>query len=235
MLMAVDDKSAKVDAAWFRWIMTLMVALVIVIAFWLRWAGITMKVDVTTVSTILAPLLLTALFIERAVEVIISAWRDEGADQLANAVKSAKRSAAAIATQDAAIDQFTQYKGKTRRYAWAVALVLGAAAAMVGVRALWPFVDDANGKFAAAVIVTDKTTGKSIENIAVGNPINADENKDLKRAFIVVDVLLSALLLAGGANGIHSIMTAFTSFFDATKQKNEQAANKAGATGTGTS
>jgi hypothetical protein len=214
--------------------MTLIVALIIVVAFWLRWAGITMKVDVATVSTILMPLLLTALFIERAVEVIISAWRDEGASQLANAVRSAKRSAAAVATQDAAIDEFTEYKGKTRRYAWAVALVLGAAAAMVGVRALWPFVDDANGKFAAAVIVADKNTGRFTENPAVGNPINDDGNQDLRRAFIVVDVLLSALLLAGGANGIHSIMNAFTSFFDATAQKNQQAANNAGVAGTGT-
>jgi hypothetical protein len=139
-----------------------------------------------------------------------------------------------VATQDAAIDEFTEYKGKTRRYAWAVALVLGAAAAMVGVRALWPFVDDANGKFAAAVIVADKNTGRFTENPAVGNPINDDGNQDLRRAFIVVDVLLSALLLAGGANGIHSIMTAFTSFFDATAQKNQQAANNAGVAGTGT-
>jgi hypothetical protein len=207
------------------------VVLLIVVAFRLRWAGINMKVDPTTVSTILAPLLLTALFIERAVEVIVSAWRDEGADQRANAVKSAKRSAAAVATQDAAVDELTRYKGKTKRYALALALVLGASAAIVGVRALWPFVDDANGKFAAATIVTD-STGKSTEYVSVGNPINADENKDLKRAFITVDILLSALLLAGGASGIHSIMSAFTSFFDATAQKNQQASDKAGGTGT---
>ncbi|MGC2639810.1 MAG: hypothetical protein WA294_21685 [Acidobacteriaceae bacterium] len=232
MTVPSNERTERMEAALFRWIMALIVVLLIVVAFKLRWAGINMKVDPTTVSTILAPLLLTALFIERAVEVIVSAWRDEGADQRANAVKTAKRSAAAIATQDAAVGELTRYKGKTKRYALALALVLGASAAIVGVRALWPFVDDANGKFAAASIVTDKTSGKSTENPSVGNPINADENKDLKSAFITVDILLSALLLAGGASGIHSIMSAFTSFFDATAQKNQQASDKAGGTGT---
>jgi hypothetical protein len=34
-----------------------------------------------------------------------------------------------------------------------------------------------------------------------------------------VDVALSAALLAGGADGIHSVMNAITSFFDNTAEK----------------
>jgi hypothetical protein len=34
--------------------------------------------------------------------------------------------------------------------------------------------------------------------------------------FLTVDVLLTALLISGGADGLHSIVNAVTTFFDAT-------------------
>lgn len=195
------------------------VAIVIVLAIVLAWPGINIKVDYSTVPTVLAPLLLTALFIERAVEVMISPWRDPGADQRARVLKDAKANTAAVASQQAAADEYIQYKGKTRRYAFAFALLLGTAAALVGIRALWPFVDDPNGKFVPATVST--VNGVTTVTKALGNPFNAPQNHHARAAFIVVDVVLSALLLAGGANGIHSVMTAFTSFFDKNSQKNQ--------------
>jgi len=181
---------------------------------------VNMRVDYTTVPTVLAPLMLAALFIERAVEVIISPWRDEGAERLRNKMASANRNTAAVSTQQAVTDELTQYKGKTRRYAFTIALLLGMASAMVGVRAVWPFVDDANGVYIAAHTSKD-TQGNETEVKAQGNPINDPNQQYFKRSFIVVDVLLSALMLAGGANGIHSIVTAFTSFFDNAAQRNQ--------------
>jgi hypothetical protein len=196
-----------------------LVALAIVLA----WPGINIKVDYTTVPTVLAPLLLTAAFIERAVEVMISPWRDPGSDQRARVLKEAKSNTAAIASQQAAADDYTQYKGKTRRYAFAFALLLGTAAGMVGIRALWPFLDDPNGTFVAAT--TSMANGVTTVSKAQGNPINDPNNHHPRSAFIVVDVVLSALLLAGGANGIHSVVTAFTSFFDSNAQKNQGASS----------
>jgi hypothetical protein len=193
--------------------------LLIVLAIWLKWPGTILKVDVTTVSAILAPLMLTALFIERAVEVVISPWRDPGADQKARALKDAKNNSAAIASQQAAADDYTQYKGQTRRYAFVVALLLGTAAATVGIRALWPFIDDPNGIFVAATAST--ANGITTVTKAQGNPINDPHNNNLRNAFIVVDIALSSLLLAGGANGIHSVVTAFTNFFDKNTQQSQ--------------
>jgi len=43
--------------------------------------------------------------------------------------------------------------------------------------------------------------------------------------FLVVDVALSAALLAGGADGIHSVVNAFTTFFETTAQRAQQSAN----------
>lgn len=180
----------KRDGNLFGLLLLASLGVLVVLAFVLAWPGVSIKVDVNTVPTVLAPLMLTAAFIERAVEVMISPWRDPGSDQKVQALKAATNNSAAIASQQAAADDYTQYKGKTRRYAFAFALLLGTAAAMVGVRALWPFLDDPSK-----------------------NPP--------RTAFIVVDVVLSALLLAGGANGIHSVVIMFTSFFDNNSQKNQ--------------
>jgi hypothetical protein len=189
------------------------------LAIALAWPGIGIKVDYTTVPTVLAPLLLTAAFIERAVEVMISPWRDPGADERARILKNAKSNTAAITSQQAAAADYTHYKGKTRRYAFTFALLLGTAAAIVGIRALWPFLDDPNGTFVAAT--TSTTNGVMTVSKAQGNPINDPNNHHPRTAFIVVDVVLSALLLAGGANGIHSVVTSFTSFFDNNTQNNQ--------------
>src|ERR1700679_2483460 len=91
----------------------------VVLAIVLAWPGINIKVDYSTVPTVLAPLMLTAMFIERAVEVMISPWRDPGADQRAKILKDANNNTAAVASQQAAADNYIQYKGKTRRYAFA--------------------------------------------------------------------------------------------------------------------
>lgn len=74
-------------------------------------------------------------------------------------------------------------------------------AAMVGIRALWPFLDPESMKVFTQAPLEQKNT------------------------FIVFDVLLSAALMAGGANGIHSVIIAFTSFFDASAQKSQAAVN----------
>jgi hypothetical protein len=148
----------------------------------------------------MSPLLLTAGFIERAVEIVISPWRDAGATKLGNVVDTLKAQVPAVdATMIAKADaQFQEYRGETQQYAFAASLSFSLAAAYVGVRALWPFVDH-----------------QTFEKLG----------SHQQWLFLVVDLVLSAALLAGGADGIHSVINSFTTFFDTTAQKAQQSAN----------
>jgi hypothetical protein len=148
----------------------------------------------------LTPLILTAGFIERAIEVLISPWRDPDANRHATAIAAAKAApesddqakvqkvqAVAVAT-----DSLTVYTGLTQRYAFITGLILGLVAALAGVSALMPFVaKDALNTLPAAQ----------------------------HALFAGFDIVLTAALLAGGADGLHSVISAFTSFFGATAQR----------------
>ena len=77
------------------------------------WPGLTLSVQAQTIQNVLAPLILTAGFIERAVEVVIAPWRDPDADKLHGA------RAAALTTDQVAVasDALDAYKGRTKQYA----------------------------------------------------------------------------------------------------------------------
>jgi hypothetical protein len=148
----------------------------------------------------LTPLILTAGFIERSVEVLISPWRDPDANRLNTAVATASKAAEtdpatkAQKLQDVAkaADTLTDFKGQTQRYAFLTSLSLGLIASLAGVSALTPFL--APGAL---------------------NSLPSAQHA----LFAGFDVLLTAALLAGGADGMHSVISAFTSFFVATAQK----------------
>jgi len=132
-------------------------------------------------ANVMAPLIAIALFIERAVEVVISSWRDEGANHLKNAAQTAKDPTSAAFAQAA----LNTYRHQTQTLSFITSFTISAVAAMAGVRAVAPLVQNA------------PTTG----------------------VFYAFDVALTALLLAGGADGLHQIVTTFTGWLDATKQK----------------
>jgi hypothetical protein len=167
------------------------------------WWGLSMPVQASTVADVLAPLLLVATFIERAVEVVITPWRDPGANKKQAAVDNAIAANNAV-QQATATDSLNQYVSETTWYAFIVAFLFGLVAAMVGVRALWPF------------IAANQDAVKAFGALTAGQ----------KNTFIVYDVILSAALLAGGANGIHSAMSAFTSFFNASAQQSQNKAKQ---------
>jgi hypothetical protein len=150
----------------------------------------------------LTPLILTAGFIERSVEVLISPWRDSEASRHATAIAAAKaapepddtakvQKVQAIA---AATDALNIYTGVTQHYAFITGLTLGLIASLAGVSAFTPFL--ANGK--------DALNGLPAAQHAL---------------FAGFDIVLTAALLAGGADGLHSVISAFTSFFGATAQR----------------
>jgi hypothetical protein len=171
----------------------------VLFAWFAMWPGLTLTVKLENVAGILAPLILTAAFIERATEVVISPWRDPEADkrQAAHtaALKSPNRDAGDTAAKQNALDE---YKGETKQYAFALLFAFGLVAAMVGVRALWPFLD--------------AQTALAFNNARSGQ----------RDTFIVFDVILSAALMAGGANGIHSIVSVITTFSDVTEERTKQ-------------
>ena len=91
-----------------------------------------------------------------------------------------------------ASDALDEYRGETQKYAFAISLTLATLVSIVGVRAFGPFLD--TGKFHTI-------------------------SRAQQLFFLCLDVGLSAALLAGGADGIHSITNAVTTFFYATAEK----------------
>jgi len=149
-------------------------------------------INASNIVGFLTPLIVTAAFIERAVEVVISPWRDKDGDLKTNKAQTASKLMEIAPGPDQAVslqaanDDLSQYTGQTRRYAFALAFAFSVMAVTAGVRVLWPMLD--------------ATALKSVP---------ADQQNYLRW----YDMLLSTLLLAGGAAGIHAPISAITGFF----------------------
>jgi hypothetical protein len=175
---------------------------VAVFGAFLKWDGLSLTVRLQDLSGLLAPLAFASAVIERAVQIIVSPWRDAEASKLEKAVSAIKDRPADPATNarnaadlKAASDRLDEYRGDTQQVAFVVSLTLSILVSMAGVRALGPFADVAR-----------------LNNHAVTTPAQ-------HLFFLCVDVVLSAGLLAGGADAIHSVVNAATSFFDNTVAK----------------
>ena len=176
---------------------TTVLSLILIVGFaLLRWPNVALNVPISDVANILAPLILTAAFIERAVEVIVSPFRDPKANELRHelAVLQATKPVDSIKVA-AAEARLNAYTGETQKYAFCALFLLGLCAAFVGIRALGLFLSTSPAPFAITPGVGQ-----------VG-------------AFRTFDLILSALLLAGGANGLHAPINAFTSFFNTSAGK----------------
>ena len=144
------------------------------------------------VGDVLAPLVLISAFVERAVEVVISAWREPVARELQaemDTLVSQYGDVNAPAVQNAT-RRARDYKSDTLQIAFMISFTLSLLVAMSGVRAIGQFLQD-----------PDALVGVR------------------RQVLNVVDVLVSALMLAGGAEGFHRIVTTFNSYMDATKEK----------------
>jgi hypothetical protein len=180
----------------------LALAGILIFAVWLKWDGVVMTVALDKLAGLLSPIAFAAAVVERGVEILISPWRDSEASKLEKAVAAIKARPADPATAaqnaadlQAASNALDDYRGTTQRYAFAVSLTLSILVSIAGVRALGPFLDPA--KF---------------DLLKTSNP-------DQHTFFLAMDVALTAALLAGGADGVHSVVNAVTSFFDASADK----------------
>lgn len=195
-----------------NWPLLLAIALglsgVIIFRFYLQWDSLHLNVRLQDLAGMLAPLAFASAVVERAVEILVSPWRDADASKLERAVALIKARPVDPATNaqnavdlKAASDALDEYRGQTQQYAFAVSLTLSVLVSMAGVRALGPFADT------------------QILNTAALTPPGQHE------FFLCIDVALSAALLAGGADGIHSVVNAATSFFDATAAKSSSSSS----------
>jgi hypothetical protein len=171
----------------------------------LNWPGLSFSVSVQDIPNLLGPIAFAAAVVERSVEILISPWRDAGANKLENQIAAIKKRQTTdpAALQSNALelqqtsDQLEEYRAQTQRYAFVVSFLLSIMASISGFRALEPFLG--------------------------GIALVPANTKPLQPGFFYfVDILLSATVMAGGADGIHSIVNAITSFFDNTAEKKPQ-------------
>ena len=172
---------------------------VVVLGAVLSWGSIDMAIDVTKIASILAPMAFAAAVVERAIQILVSPWRDGEAALLKATIGEVKgrpvdpSNAVRDNTDlDNAVKALELYKAETQRIAFAVGFIMSAFLSVSGVHAL--------GGFVSANVLAALSEAQ-------------------RRLFIGADVGLTALLLAGGADGVHSIANAITSFFNATASK----------------
>jgi hypothetical protein len=170
----------------------------VILAVWLKSQLVQFwTFTVQDVARLLTPLVLTALFIERALEVLLTPWRGKEADQLAGKMEEAKKLVEQGNAQfqqnlsQARVD-LVAYKAETRQVAFLSALALGIVVSALGIRGLEPFFEpNAFGKLPPA-------------------------QHSLLRG---VDVLLTGALLGGGADGLHKLVSVFTNYMDTSAKK----------------
>jgi hypothetical protein len=153
--------------------------------------------SVEDVVRLLTPLVLTALFIERALEVFLTPWRGEQADHIADQVERARKSMERGQTESRedlsrAQTELIAYKAETRQVAFVSALALGIVISALGIRGLEPFFEP-----------------NSFATLPSGQHI-------LLRG---VDVLLTGALLGGGADGLHKLVSVFTNYMDSAAKR----------------
>lgn len=174
-----------------RWLIGLSVCLPVLAAAWWWQPGVTAAgLSTQALLAHLGILLLTALFVERASEVVLTSWRAEQSDRLALMLAVAEREHGDVSTQGTGTRvtelryQLLAYKARTRLLAMRLGLCLGLLAALAGVRALAPLVD------MTALL-------------------------PLQRGFFHgLDIALTAALVAGGSDGVHKLTEFYRTFLE---------------------
>ncbi len=155
----------------------------------------TLITDAQSVISILFPLFLCSLFVERAVEVFLTLWRGKETDELTLAVRNEAESFNRNpdrARYNAMQRELTKYKGTTRDIAFVCCFILGVLISLSGVRALAMFVD----------------------------PTSLDDLGTFQTAwFTVLDIFITGALIGGGSEGLHRIISMIVALLDSSKAK----------------
>jgi hypothetical protein len=148
----------------------------------------------------LTALFLISAFLERALEVFVSSWRDADRRTLehdilhaAAAVKAAADAGAAAEAERLVREKrhaLHLYKARTARVSFICGLVAGAVIALAGARALGPLLVELPAPGSAQALVVT-----------------------------IVDVVITAGLIGGGSDGIHKLVSVITDYLDAVRGK----------------
>lgn len=130
----------------------------------------------------LTPLFIASALIERAVEVLITPWRDSEAERLQQIAASGTLAAPVAARAG------QEWRKTTRQIAFAASTGLGLCVSIAGFRGLETFAN------------------------TPGTPSQATW-------FHAIDVVITAMVLGGGADGMHKLISLITDFLDATREK----------------
>jgi uncharacterized membrane protein YqjE len=145
------------------------------------------------VVDLLTPLFVIALFLERAQEVFVSAWREPQRKE-AEAHIAALEAVQDAAGARAAGVQLAEYKAQTQRVAFLFRFLVAMAISTVGVR--------------------------SLEHLVAMPPLDGSVQRT---AFTVIDIVLTAAIIGGGSDGIHKLVSVITDFLDSTRQRIQNA------------
>lgn len=197
------------------------------------------KPSAADVGSTLLGFFLIALFIERAVEVYTIIWRRPEQIKLTSelrrakkirsdailalektvAVSSAGQSNKALAAKTIAVnnadaqtvaksDTLATYKSETGNQATIATVSLGLVIALCGIQVLSVFLENS-----ALVSCKNGTTGSCISSFQYA-------------LFMGVDIIITAAVLGGGADGIHKITSVFTNYSDKTKLRIQESLSK---------
>jgi hypothetical protein len=184
-------------------------ALVLVAAYYYETTALTLKpdLDVTYLPQLFGYLILISLFVERAIEFVLSLWRSAEADVLDRNIGTLKEKIAKLADDSAeakvvktkliaelelAEDERVNFKADSRLAALWIGVTIGVFVSLVGVRIM----------------------GSVFEAPASTQEFHA-------RMFILVDVLLTGFVLAGGSGAIHKIMSLYDSAMNRATENNK--------------
>ena len=151
--------------------------------------------SVAELTEIITPLIIVSLFMERALEVFVTAWRQAERDQLDLACEAPEIDAG---ERDQRRRRAAAHRGETRCVTLLASVTLGVLVSALGLRALEHLVD-----------------ADMLAALAHWQHVG----------FMVLDVTITGALLAGGAEGLHKVMAAFTTFMEQSSRRMRSPAN----------
>jgi hypothetical protein len=159
-------------------------------------------VSVQSIATLLMPIFVISVFLERTQEVFVSAWRELKRHQLDHELEVAQQELArarqaggsdVIKDAEELLAQkkwcVNRYKAQTRKHAFLLSLCGGVIISAVGVRILYPLMS-----------WDIEFTGQQ------------------KFFFNLVDIFLTGGLIGGGSDGVHQVMNVITNRAKATNK-----------------
>lgn len=165
-----------------------IILLSLILTFWLKPDLIRFwPFTATEFVQLIMPLVLVALIIERALEVLLTSWRGPAATKIAREITRLKTTEAAREQLEQARDSQVDYKSDTQRIAFLASFTLGIVISALGIRVLELFVDP---------------------------DVFRELLPTQKNAFNTMDVLLTGALLGGGSEALHKLVLVFTNFMD---------------------